>query len=187
MAARVQRARRWATFALALASLASVPVSLRAAGVESERTPAAPHRFRGDARISYSSSAVHPEVGDSTGKEVEIKVDVAFGKSRGLPSGVVYIDFRGADMVLVASQLQWLVVTDKQIELKGPCFLDDSDGFTFQMKIERPSDEAKPRLRIKVWETENPAHVIFDNQRDDKWSAPISAHGELLSGELGVS
>lgn len=160
--------------------------ALSAAGVESTRSPARAQRLVGDACLSCCAGSVHPEVGEIRGSEVAIKADIVFGKVGEQPSGTMRAQFRGVDMVMTASTLQWIVASPKQVELKGSCLLDDSEGFTFQMKVEKAKSEGKSRVRLKVWETENPAHVVFDNQRDESWSAPVKSTGELSSGDLHV-
>ena len=147
--------------------------------------PAAAH-FVGEASIPYSIDAISAEVGDITGKEVRIKADILFCKSSVQPTGSLSADFKGANMVMKASTLDWLVVSPKQIEMKGPCFLDDSDGFVFQMKIEQNAENGKRRVRLKVWEAAKPSHVVFDNQRDENWNAPFNPATEMLSGNFTV-
>lgn len=142
-------------------------------------------RFFGEARLAYSAKAISGEVGEIPGQEVSIKADIVFCKPSAQPAGTLIADFRGADMVMKSSTLEWLVVSAKQVELKGSCFLDDADGFTFQMKVEQ-SETGKRRIRLKVWETAMPSHVVFDSQPDESWSAPFKTTGEVLSGDLRI-
>lgn len=147
--------------------------------------PAPGTHLMGEARFAYSPAAISEEVGDVRAKQVEIKADIQFCKTSHQPSGSLSAKFEGADMTMTASVLDWLIVSPKQIELKGPCLLDDSDGFIFQMKIET-SDTGKRRVRLKVWEAAKPSHVVFDNQRDESWEAPFKATGEIVSGDLKI-
>lgn len=121
-----------------------------------------------------------------TGSVAEINVDISVEEPLAEAARALSIEFKGTDLVARSSKVSWLMIGPNLVEVKGHCTLDGAEGFSFIMRIGETDRAGKTLLRLKIWETNRPNYVLFDNQRGEDWTAPFRVSSALLGGNIAI-
>ena len=103
--------------------------------------------------------------------------NIRYKKRAALPSGHLNFVIKDVDLHFTASHFDWLVVKGPRASFKGKGSVNGGGEFGFLVTVVDAADG--DRFRLRIWEIDTPARVIFDNAPEHEVG---SAAGTALGG-----